>query len=163
MYFGSATNILAIIGACAIVFWIICWLILMSKSDFFPHFVQSSSAALAAILAFCTAIPSAILALPIWLNFRKVYDSEYRRGLHEKFSDSSSQLKKSYDEGYNDAAAVYKEARKKDLKKVNEMYLNYCALYHKCQSEPNSSLLLSNVPVPDGFDSYLKYHAKQEK
>ena len=103
--FGSATNTLALIGVCAIVFWIICWLILMSKSDAFPRFVQNAAAALAAVLAFCSAIPSALLALPIWINFQKTYDEiskrEYNRGLGERRSVSASQLDDMYYNGYD--------------------------------------------------------------
>ena len=105
--FGTATNALAVIGVCAVVFWIICWLVLSSKSDFIPGFLQSANSALAVILAFCTAIPSALLALPLWLLYRQAHAEisrrEYRRGLEEKLSESSRQIKDAYASGFRAA------------------------------------------------------------
>ena len=158
--FGSATNTLALIGACAIVFWIICWLILASKSDFFPHFVQSASAALAAILAFCSAIPSALLALPIWLNYRKTMD-QIRREEHDKTKDLYEKLhakdyQKGYDKGWTASQSFYKNvypSLKDDSRKLMYDYdillKDYCYLHKLCSSSKEFRDKLEDLSTPE--------------
>lgn len=127
MFFGPATNYLSVLGVCTIVFWIICWLILVSKNDNLPKWISNLASLIIGLLAFCTAIPSALLALPIWLNFHKSFieisRKEYRRGLDEKYSESSKQIQDAYDSGYRAAEKEFHAKFDRFIKAKNrELY-----------------------------------------
>lgn len=102
--FGSYTNKLAILGVCAIVFWIICWLVLLSKNDKLPHWLSGFAAILAGLLAFVTAIPSALFSAPIIMNMNLVSKEArkegFDKGMEVEKAAHPGALKLAEQEGY---------------------------------------------------------------
>lgn len=160
--FGSLTDKLAIVGACAVVFWIICWLILVSQSDRIPHWLSSLAAIVACIFAVVTALPTALFFAPIYLNFNQTYNKikheEFQKGLTSSLSVSSKELKDAHDKGYNEAVERYEKIIQKDRSKFNKVFVAYCGLYIKCKNDPQLLEAIRDVPAPNGFEFYEKHH-----
>ena len=81
--FGAFTDKLALVGVAAIVFWIICWLVLLSKNDSLPGWISSLSAIVAGLLAFCTAISTALFAIPLYILYQQAYSKIKHEGFQE--------------------------------------------------------------------------------
>lgn len=165
--FDKLPFFLEIIGACAVVYWIICWLILVSKNDNLPEWISVIASILCGLLAVCTAPFSVVFTIPLFIIFQRTHEDvshrEYHRGLNERFSESSKQIQQSYDKGYKAASERYEKIISQRMEKVNRMHLNYISLYLKCKKDPSLSEMMNDVPEPEGLENYLKYHNADQK
>jgi len=120
--FGSFTDKLAIVGVCAIVFWIICWLILVSKNDRIPGWISSLATAIGCVLTFCTVLSSAIFSLPLFILYRQASDAiehkAFNKGIEFEKAAQPGALKLAEQEGYN-----------KGVKECNRKYNLLCTEY----------------------------------
>lgn len=160
--FGSLTDKLAIVGACAVVFWIICWLILVSKNESLPGWVSSLATILGGLLSFCTAITTALFFIPIAILSHQAQEKARHEGFQEGLKIgqklNSSDIEKYKNEGYEKASHYYNRILDKKTQRMNKVFLEYMSFYHRCRTNPELTEFMADIPEPDGYKNYLKYN-----
>lgn len=151
---------LEIIGACAVVYWVICWLILVSKNESLPNWITKIATIISCLLAFCTVPFSAIFSIPIVINFRNTIDNarheEFQKAEHLYDTLHKKDYSKGYDKGWRASEQFYKKGRysltddPRDLKyHYDSLARDYCILYQMYSASTKDHSDLDELVTPD--------------